>query len=102
MGSGVESLWYDAFLHGDDIRTALDLGSVTSDALRASVSHIAQILTTQGWGSATVALDGIESFDIAGGGDRRITGDPLAFVLATTGRADPASIGLDATANIYR
>jgi hypothetical protein len=48
-----------------------------------------------------VALDGIESFDVSGGG-QTISGDPLAFVLAGTGRGDPAAIGLDETVNIYR
>ena len=31
-----------------------------------------------------------------------MTGDPLAFVLAATGHADPAPLGLDETVNIYR
>jgi hypothetical protein len=48
-----------------------------------------------------VALDGIEAFEVSGGG-RIITGDPLAFVLASTGRGDPAAVGLDETVNIYR
>jgi hypothetical protein len=102
VGAGVESLWYDAFLHGDDIRQALGRPSVTSEAIRASVSHIAAILTDQGWGPATLELDGIEAFDVSGGGGRTIGGDPLAFVLASTGRADPTSLGLDETVNIYR
>jgi uncharacterized protein (TIGR03083 family) len=101
VGWGVESLWYDAFMHGDDIRHALGQPSVQSDALRAAVSHITAVLTDQGWGPATVALDGIEPFDVSGGG-RTISGDPLTFVLAGTGRGDPASIGLDETINIYR
>jgi uncharacterized protein (TIGR03083 family) len=102
VGWGVESLWYDAFLHGDDIRHALGQPSVPSNALRAAVSHVTSVLTDQGWGSATVALDGIEAFEVSGGGGRTITGDPLAFVLASTGRGDPSSIGLDETVNIYR
>jgi hypothetical protein len=32
---------------------------------------------------------------------RRITGDPLAFVLAATGRADPEILGLDASVNVF-
>ena len=38
----------------------------------------------------------LESF-----GSRRVTGDPLSFVLAATGRADPAVLGLDPTVNVY-
>ena len=102
VGWGVESLWYDAFVHGDDIRHAIGQPSARSDAIRAAVSHVTAVLTDQGWGPATVALDGIEPFDVSGGGGRTITGDPLAFVLAGTGRGEPASIGLDETVNIYR
>jgi len=102
VGAGVESLWYDAFVHGDDILDALGRPSARSEAIRASVSHIAAILTQQGWEPAHLELDGIETFDVSGGGSRTITGDPLSFVLVGTGRADPATIGLDETVNIYR
>lgn len=102
VGGGVEGLWYDAFLHGDDIRDALGQPSVTSEAIRASVSHIATILTDQGWAPASLELEGIERFDVSGGGGRTITGDPLEFVLIGTGRADPSAFGLDETVNIYR
>ena len=101
VGWGVESLWYDAFLHGDDIRQALGRPSVVTDSIRAAVSHVTAVLSDQGWSPATVALDGIEAFEVSGGG-RTITGDPLAFVLAGTGRADPSALGLDETVNIYR
>jgi uncharacterized protein (TIGR03083 family) len=102
VGSGVEALWYDAFLHGDDIRAATGRESVAGEGVRPSVSHIAEILTDQGWGPATITLDGVESFDVSGGGGRTITGPPMPFILAATGRADPAPLGLDETVNIYR
>ena len=102
VGWGVESLWYDAFVHGDDVRAALGRPTAPSDAMRAAVSHITAVLTDQDYPAATVSLEGIESFDVSGGGGRTITGDPLAFILAGTGRGDPASIGLDETVNIYR
>jgi uncharacterized protein (TIGR03083 family) len=102
VGGGVESLWYDAFLHGDDIRDALGQPSATSDGVRASVSHVTTILTNQGWPAATVELDGLEPFAVSGGGGRTITGDPMTFVLVSTGRADPGTLGLDETVNIYR
>jgi len=38
---------------------------------------------------------------VGAGKGRRITGDPLEFVLVATGRADPARIGLDPSVNIY-
>jgi hypothetical protein len=31
-----------------------------------------------------------------------VTGDAHQFVLVATGRADPATLGLDETANVYR
>jgi uncharacterized protein (TIGR03083 family) len=102
VGDGVESLWYDAYLHADDIRDALGRSPVPSDAVRASVSHIATILTDQGWGPATIELDGLETFEVSGGGGLTVTGDPYEFVLVGTGRADPTTFGLDETVNIYR
>jgi uncharacterized protein (TIGR03083 family) len=102
VGWGVESLWYDAFVHGDDIRAAIGAPSAPSDAMRAAVSHITAVLTDQGYPPSTVELDGMEAFDVSGGGGRKITGDPLPFILAGTGRADPTTIGLDEAVNIYR
>jgi uncharacterized protein (TIGR03083 family) len=102
LGEGVEALWYDAYLHGLDIRDAIGSPPVRGAGLRASVSHVTDVLTRQGWGPATVALDGMEEVGVSGGGARRIGGDPLHFVLTATGRADPTELGLDETVNIYR
>lgn len=101
LGAGAEALWYDAYLHGDDIRVALGRPSVGGDGLRAAASHLADVLTTRSWGPATIALDGLPEFPVSGGGGRRIEGDPLAFTLAVTGRGDPAAFGLDESANVY-
>lgn len=101
IGSGIEALWADAYVHGDDIRAAAGLPSVGGDGQLASVSHLADALTERGWGPATIALEGLPEFAVSGGGGQRITGEPLPFILAATGRADPASIGLDPTVNIY-
>lgn len=90
LGYGVESLWYDAYLHGDDIRAAIGKPSVYGPGLRASVSHVADTLAMQDWpGQVPVGLDSRPE-------------EMFAFVLAGTGRADPATIGLDETVNIYR
>lgn len=103
LGFGIETLWYDTYVHADDIRAAVGRPSVRAEGLRPSISHIAQSLTNQGWPAATLALDGVEEFHVSGGSDeRRITGDALEFVLVATGRRDPATIGLDETVNIYR
>jgi hypothetical protein len=95
-------LWFDTYLHADDIRSAVSRPSVLHPGGNAaSLSHIAQVLTDQGWSPATLALQGCPEFPVSGGG-HRITGDPLAFILASTGRAPAASLGLDEAVNIYR
>jgi uncharacterized protein (TIGR03083 family) len=105
LGEGVEALWHDAWLHGDDILVALGRPSVRGGGMVASVSHIADVLTREGWGPAVLALDGLPEFAVnpnAGNGASCFSGDPLAFVYAATGRGDPAPLGLDESANIYR
>jgi uncharacterized protein (TIGR03083 family) len=102
LGFGIESLWFDTFLHADDIRTALDRPTVTGDGLLPSVSHIAQVLTDQGWGPATLKLEGIDEFLVSGGAGDLITGDPMTFILVSSGRAPASTMGLDDTVNIYR
>jgi uncharacterized protein (TIGR03083 family) len=101
LAEGVEALWYDAYLHGDDIRAAVGMPSVDGPGLSCSLRHVALMLDQQAWGPATIALDGAEPLAVNGGG-KRITGDPLAFVKVATGRGDPAAFGLDTTVNIYR
>jgi hypothetical protein len=39
---------------------------------------------------------------VGDGSGRRVTGDPHQFVLVATGRADPATLGLDESVNVYR
>jgi len=101
LGDGVEALWFDLYTHADDIRDAIGRPSQPGDGLRASASHIATELTKRKWGPATIALDGLPEFSVSGGAGHRIEGDPLSFVLAATGRADPASLGLDDSVNLY-
>lgn len=101
-------LWYELYVHGDDIRhaTVISAGSAAGtcdneEGLRASLAHVCETLGLWGWGPATVALDGMTELLVRGGG-RLVTGDPLQFLLAATGRTDPARIGLDEHVNIYR
>jgi uncharacterized protein (TIGR03083 family) len=101
IGEGVEALWYDTFVHGEDIRAALGRPATRTEGLKASVSHIAFELQKRSWGPATLALTGLPEFNVSDGG-RRIEGDPYEFVMAATGRIDPTTIGLDETVNIYR
>jgi uncharacterized protein (TIGR03083 family) len=99
FGFGIEAIWYDAYLHGDDIRDALGLSSARGDGLRCAVHHVAGHLEHQKWGSATITLDGMERIEVGGGGPE-ITGDPLEFVLAATGRRHPSVHGFDPTINV--
>jgi uncharacterized protein (TIGR03083 family) len=101
IGEGVEALWYDLYLHGEDIRAALGRPATRTEGLKASVSHLAFELQKRNWGPATLALTGLPEFQVGDGG-RRIEGDPYEFVLAATGRIDPTTIGLDETVNVYR
>jgi uncharacterized protein (TIGR03083 family) len=100
LGSGVESLWFDAWLHADDIRAAAGRPTQVGPGVRASLSHLADLLTEEGWGPATLAFDGDE-FPVTGGGPA-VTGDPVQFVLVATGRGNPEVFGFDETVNIYR
>jgi uncharacterized protein (TIGR03083 family) len=102
LGFGVESLWFDTFVHSFDIRSALGDPLLAGDGLLPSLSHIATILTNEGWGPAELTFTGFEGLPVSGGSGRTITGDAADFVLASTGRGDPALFGLDETVNIYR
>jgi uncharacterized protein (TIGR03083 family) len=106
LGQAMEAFWLGTYLHADDIRAAIGRPSERGPGLRASVGHTADLLTQRGWGPAILALDGMEETPVgdvnrAGSRARRVTGDPLAFVLAATGRADPAPLGLDASVNVF-
>jgi uncharacterized protein (TIGR03083 family) len=93
-------LWYELYMHGDDVLSAIGREPDRGTGQRASVIHVAETLGLWGWRPATLALDGIEKLDVRGGGDT-VAGDPLDFLLAATGRADPALLGLDDRVNIY-
>lgn len=100
LGEGVEALWYDTYLHAEDIRAALGRPSEYGPGLRPAVHHVAVLLEKRGWGPATLSFDGMETI-VVGGGGKELTGDPMPFVLAATGRGKPEPLGLDASVNIY-
>jgi uncharacterized protein (TIGR03083 family) len=103
LGFGLESLWFDTYLHADDIRAAFGQSNTSKAGLAPSVSHIAQILSDRQWSPATIRLTGMEEFLVGRGDEEKvITGDPLQFIQVSTGRADPATMGLDPTVNIFR
>ncbi len=84
LGDGVEALWFDASLHADDIRDAVGRESELGSGVKVAVSHLAQVLTDQGYAPATLALDGLDAFPVSGGGPA-ITGLRRPFVLVATG-----------------
>ncbi len=102
LGDGIEALWFDTYLHADDIRNAAGRPSQKESGLLPSLSHLASVLTAQGWGPAELSFAGLGPFFISGGSGPVISGDPFAFVLCSTGRGDPAQFGLDESVNIYR
>jgi len=102
LGFGIESLWFDTFLHADDMRSAVGMASLKGEGLRPSISHISKVLSDQGFGPADLTFEGIETFPVSGGGGRTVNGDAFEFVLASTGRGDPAIFDLDDSVNIYR
>ena len=103
LGAGLEALWFDTYLHADDIRTALGRSITATEGLAPSVSHISDVLTSEHAEPATIRLTGLDDFHVSSGDLRRlIEGDPKQFILVSTGRADPATMGLGPEINIYR
>jgi hypothetical protein len=101
LGEGVEAIWYDAYVHAEDIRAALGRHPEPGAGVKVSVSHLVDLLTQRGWGPAVVALDGLDEMPVSGGGGRRVVGDPLTFILVATGRQAAKDMGLDDSVNIY-
>ena len=97
LRQGIEAIYYDTYLHGDDILAALGRPSVSGGGARASVHHVAFELEKRGWGPATLDFDGVGEVLVGDGSGQRVTGDPLPFVLAATGRGEP----VDGLINIY-
>jgi hypothetical protein len=100
LGNAVQTLWYDAYVHADDIRTALGRPAERGAGLVASVHWAWDELERLGWGPARIVLDGAGEHSIGAGGPV-LRGDPLRFLLAVTGRTDPAEFGADGSLNIY-
>jgi uncharacterized protein (TIGR03083 family) len=86
LGQGVEALWYDTWLHGDDIRSAIGRPSEAGNGMRAALSHVEFELRKRDCAVDVPALDDPNAF---------------AFILAATGRVDAASFGADAPVDIY-
>jgi uncharacterized protein (TIGR03083 family) len=81
LGEAVEALWYDTYLHADDIRVALGMPTEPGPGLGAATSHVLALLDKLGW-----------SGEIPDG-----QGEAHQFVLAATGRV----AGPESLPNIY-
>jgi len=105
LGRGIEALLADGAVHADDIDNELGLGHHPTPAeVTAALSHVAYHLELQGFGPAVLALEGMPEVAVGGGAADapRISGDVGQFLLAATGRGNPAEFGADDTLNIYR
>jgi uncharacterized protein (TIGR03083 family) len=89
LGEAAEALWYDTFLHADDIRAAVGRPTELGPGLRAATSHVGLELTKRGWHGDVPAGDASDDGETA-----------MTFVLAATGRA-PADAYEVPLLNIY-
>ncbi len=101
LGQGVHALLNDAYVHGDDIRAALGLPFDTGPGLRAGLDFVLGALLRDDVAAADPAvarLLGVSSEDFT-----RQTGmAEHDFLLAATGRSDPARLRLPDCVNIFR
>ena len=86
LGDGVEALWYDTWMHGDDIRAALGREPELGPALPGALSHIRFELAKLDWNGAVPTAD-----------------DPNAhtFLMVATGRAEPGTYAGETPVNVY-
>jgi uncharacterized protein (TIGR03083 family) len=106
MGEGVVQLWYDTYVHADDIRDALGWPTETGPGERAALVALHRELQRRGFGPARIELVDrtlpILEIGTGGGGavpTHRVRAHEL--ILAATGRLDAASVGLDPSIDIY-
>jgi len=104
IGEGVLALYYDTWIHADDIRAALGMPAERGDGLLAAVEHVTEQLDKRHWGPASLALRGLPELTVGAAGtadSTRVEADPHEFVMVATGRTPAAALGLDPTVNIY-
>jgi uncharacterized protein (TIGR03083 family) len=101
VGEGVHALLNDAYLHGDDIRAALGLTFDAGPGLRASLDFVLSALLRD---EATAAEASVAPLLVVPADHfSEQTGIAVHdFLLAATGRSDPAHLLLPDILNIYR
>jgi uncharacterized protein (TIGR03083 family) len=86
LGDGVEALFYDTWMHGEDIRAALGQAPVLSSGFTAARSHVAwDLRRVADWKGEMPKADK----------------DAYTFIMVATGRADASTLGAGAPPNIY-
>jgi uncharacterized protein (TIGR03083 family) len=101
LGQGMHALLQDAYVHGDDVRAALGLPFDTGPGLAASLDFVLGALLRDDTARDEPALSPL----LAVRADRFTAQTGMAahdFLLAATGRRDPAPLRLPASVNIFR
>lgn len=101
IGEGVLALWYDTWIHGDDIRAATGLPVVHGEGLKAAVAHVHEQLVKREYGPVRLALAGLPELTVGAANGHTVSADPHHFVMVATGRAAAAELGLEPAINIY-
>jgi len=101
LRQGVEALYYDTWLHADDMRAPLGQTSPRTEGLRAAVHHVAFEAAKKGYGPVTLALKGVDEIRVGEGQGPLVTGDPYEFVLVGTGRKAGEPAAFSGLPNIY-
>ncbi|MEB3069887.1 maleylpyruvate isomerase family mycothiol-dependent enzyme [[Mycobacterium] vasticus] len=101
IGQGMHALLADTFIHADDIRAALGHPPVAGPALYAGIDFVLGVLSRDK--AAVADPDVAPLLHLPPESIAAVTGsDPHEFLLAATGRRDPASLGLPPCINIFR
>jgi uncharacterized protein (TIGR03083 family) len=101
LGQGVHALLHDAYLHGDDIRAALGLPFAGGAGRHFSLDFVLGALSRDDAAAAQPAVAKLLGVPA----DRFTEQTGIAvhdFLLAATGRSDPARLLLPDILNIYR
>jgi uncharacterized protein (TIGR03083 family) len=101
LGQGIHALHHDAYLHGDDIRAAVGLPFDAGPSLHASLDFVLGALQRDDAAAAEPAVAQLLTLPADQFSEQ--TGIAVHdFLLAATGRRDPATMRLPDIVNIYR
>jgi hypothetical protein len=101
IGQGVHALLNDAYVHADDVRAALGMPFDAGPGLQASLDFVLGALQRDDVAAADPAVARL--LGVSSEGFEQETGMTAHdFLLAATGRCDPARLGLSGSVNIYR